>query len=485
MKLENDIKQLKYEVLRRVAEQSFRGTLEEDKDDIPYEIIPGNQPRFRCCVYKEREVIRQRVRLASGKKPSGVADDGNVIAVIPAACEGCPIKRFRVTENCQKCMAKSCMAACPFGAITMSGHGAYIDQTKCKECGRCAQACPYNAIADLVRPCKRGCPVSAISSGEDKVTIIDADKCIACGNCLRDCPFGAISDVSMMVDVIGWIQAGEPVYAIPAPSLEGHFGMKVSMNRLKGALVKLGFTAAVEVALGADAVARHEAHELKEAVAAGQKMTSSCCPAFYNLVAKHFPQLLPRVSGTVSPMVAAARWLRAQNPKARVVFIGPCVAKKSEMKRPGLEGELDAVLTAEELLAMLDAQGIEPEKCEPVDQDGSLYGRKFAQLGGVTGAVMHVLEEEAGEVPPISAQRCDGAIECKKALQLMAAGKLPVDFIEGMSCMNGCINGPVGITPVRQVIQARTKLGAETEKLTVSENLTNHSFDGISLNYKR
>ncbi len=182
MQYDNDAKQMKFEVLRRVAQLAYMGELEENIDGLPYDIIPGNEARFRCCVYREREIIRERVTLAQGKNlPNGFDQAQGVVTVLPAACEGCPINRFTVTENCQRCMAKKCVAACPFGAISVTGKGAYIDPAKCKECGRCASACPYNAISDTMRPCLRSCPVDAITMDASKQASIKYDRCIGCG----------------------------------------------------------------------------------------------------------------------------------------------------------------------------------------------------------------------------------------------------------------------------------------------------------------
>ena len=149
---ENVIK-IKHDVLYEVAKLAFDGTLDEKRDDIPKKLIPGPVPNFRCCIYKEREIIRQRVRLAEGKN-LGAEQDGNVIQVISSACEGCPISSYTVTDNCQNCLGKACMNACKFGAITMGRDRSYIDPSKCKECGQCAKACPYNAIVGVKRPCK-------------------------------------------------------------------------------------------------------------------------------------------------------------------------------------------------------------------------------------------------------------------------------------------------------------------------------------------
>ena len=272
-----------------VAKAAFANQLDEKRDEIPYAIIPGNTPSYRCCVYREREIIRQRVRLAEGHSAVAGVENKNIVQVLPAACEGCPINRFSVTNNCQMCMAKKCMGACNFGAITFEQGRAHIDPKKCKECGKCAEACPYNAIADLMRPCKRSCPVDAISLDDDMIVVIDEEKCINCGQCVINCPFGAISDKSFMVDVIKLINQGKKVYAMVAPAIEGQFGADVSVGMIRQAVKALGFEDMYEVSLGADFVSKNEAEELAEKLEEGKKMTTSCCPAFVNMIKKHFP----------------------------------------------------------------------------------------------------------------------------------------------------------------------------------------------------
>lgn len=472
MHFTNDAKHMKFKVLTRVAELAFSGDLEEEKDKIPYDIIPGNVAKFRCCVYKEREIIRERVKASMG----GTAKTG-LVSVLPAACEGCPINRYTVTTNCQKCMAKKCVEACPFGAITITGKGAYIDPDKCRECGRCAQACPYNAISDTMRPCLRSCPVDAISIDQNKQAAIKYDRCISCGACTNDCPFGAITDSSSIVPIIDLIKSSKEVVAVFAPAIEGQFG-DANVGMLKAALIELGFTDALEVSLGADAVAKHEAHELKEAIESGRKMTTSCCPAFVNMIEKHFPRLIPLISGTVSPMTATARYIKAQKPKAKVVFIGPCIAKKGEVER--VKDGADYAMTFEELAALFTSQGIDPAKFTAQSQDGSIYGKNFAQSGGVSEAVKRALEEEGVDIA-VMCSKCSGAKECKKVLAVLNAGKLPENIVEGMACEGGCIAGPGTIAPVRNVVKVRTKLLAQADKRTINENIEEHDFDKINL----
>ena len=472
----NDVRQLKYEVLKGVAKLAYNNMLEEGKDDLPYQIIPGKEAKFRCCVYKEREILRQRIRAATGK----MAQDG-VVIVLEDACEGCPITRYTVTENCQRCVAKKCVTECPFGAISITGKGAYIDPDKCRECGRCVKACPYNAISDTLRPCLRSCPVDAISIDDNKHAEIKQDRCISCGACTNDCPFGAITDTSSIVDVIEHIKGKRPDYAIFAPAIEGQFGDTNIAGIVEG-LKGLGFTDAVEVALGADAVAKHEAQELKDAIEHDGKLTTSCCPAFYNMVEKHFPRAINNVSHTASPMTVTARYIRHEVPSAIVVFIGPCIAKKQEAR--SAPDSADYVISFEELAAMLDARDIELRSIDPHDMedcnDASKFGKGFALSGGVTGAVLRVFEEDNYD-KPFSHLKCNGARECKKALQMLGAGRLNETFAEGMACENGCIAGPVGILPLRQAMNNRKKLMEQADDRTINENLQKHDFSEINL----
>ena len=304
MYADGNMLKIKHDVLYEVAKLAFAGELEEKRDNIAMELIPGPTPQFRCCIYKEREIIRQRVRLAEGKAP-GTKDDGNVIQVIPTACEDCPISSYVVTDNCMNCIGKACYNACNFGAIEIGRHRSHIDASKCKECGKCAQACPYNAIAALKRPCKFSCPVDAITYDERGISVIDDEKCIRCGHCIHRCPFGAIGSKSFIVQVIEALKSKHPVYAMVAPATEGMFGKGITMNSWKKAMKEVGFTDLVEVGLGGDMTAAYEAQEWAEAYKEGKKMTTSCCPAFVNMIKKHFPELIDNMSTTVSPSVSS------------------------------------------------------------------------------------------------------------------------------------------------------------------------------------
>ncbi len=470
---------IKHDVLESVARHAFEGDLESSRDFIPTELIKGPKPQFRCCIYKEREIIRQRVKLAEGKALTK-EDNGNVIQVISTACEDCPISSYVVTDNCQNCIGKACLNACKFGAISMGRHRSHIDAGKCKECGMCAQACPYNAIAALKRPCKHSCPVDAITYDEDGISVIDGDKCIRCGLCIHRCPFGAIGSRTFIVDVIEAIKSDRKVYAMVAPATEGMFGKGITMASWKKALIETGFDDMIEVGLGGDMTAVAEAEEWAEAYREGKKMTTSCCPAFVNMIKKHYPELLPNVSSAISPMCAISRMIKAKDENAYCVFIGPCISKKSEVKDHGIEGNADAVLTYSEIRAIMRAKGVVLTVDENSYQESSTYGKRFGNSGGVTAAVLQSLKEAEDEIDA-KVNVCNGAAECKKALLLMKAGKLPEDFIEGMICVGGCVGGPSAFTDYNKAKKDRDALIEEADSRGVHENLEGYDMDSFSM----
>ncbi|MBS6642002.1 MAG: 4Fe-4S dicluster domain-containing protein [Clostridiaceae bacterium] len=474
------ILKLKHEVLFEVAKMAWEGELEQHRDEIPYKMIPGPQAQFRCCIYKEREIIRQRVRLAEGKCPTSGKDTINVVQVISSACEGCPISRYVVTDNCQKCMGKACQNSCHFGAISMGRDRAYIDPDKCKECGKCSQACPYNAIADLMRPCKKSCPVDAITMDENGIVVIDESKCIQCGACVHSCPFGAIGSKTFMVDVINLIRAGKKVVAMVAPATEGQFGPDITMASWKTALKKVGFADMVEVALGGDMTAAAEAAEWAEAYKEGKKMTTSCCPAFVNMIKQHFPMLLDNMSTTVSPMCGVSRMLKAQDPEVITVFIGPCMAKKSETLDLNIQGNADYAMTFGEIRAMMRAKGVELEPEANTYQEGSVFGKRFGNSGGVTAAVVECFKEMNEDITP-EVMKCNGAAECKKALMMLKVGKLPADFVEGMACVGGCVGGPSKHKTEVEAKKARDQLIGAADDRLVHQNLDNYEMDKFSM----
>lgn len=470
---DTDIDHIKHEVLYEVAKLAFAGELEEKKEDLPFVLIPGPQANFRCCIYKEREIIRQRVRIAEGRTSTS-DNNSNIVQVITSACDGCPIVRFSVTDNCRKCVGKRCKSACNFNAITMSSDRAHIDPANCKECGKCAAACPYNAIADIMRPCKRSCPVDAISMDENNIVVINEEKCISCGACIKSCPFGAISDRSFIVDVIRLLQQKDiEVYAMVAPAWEGQFGDTINFKSLAKGLEDIGFTDVYEVSLGADLVSLSEGKEWAHAYSQGEKLTTSCCPAFVSMIKKHYKELIPNISTTISPMTATAKLIKAQHPLAVCVFIGPCIAKKGEvLDSLSLHGA-DYALTLEELTIMLEAKNVKLEPAEETIQQGTIYGKRFCESGGVSASVLEALKE-LEEPADIKVKQCNGALECKKALTLLKLGKLPEDFMEGMACEGGCKEGPGNVLTGRIADMKRTKLFNLADDRGLLENTSSY-----------
>ncbi len=371
---------LKHKVIAEVARLAWKDEItDEDLEKMIYEIIPGPRAQYRCCVYKEREIVRQRIRLAFGKNPKPESISENIIQVLSAACDECSIASYTVTDNCRLCMGKACINSCKFGAITVGNDRTHIDPNKCKECGMCAKACPYGAIAHLERPCKKACPVGAIGYDDYGLCVIDEKKCIQCGHCIHACPFGAISSKSYLVDIIRHIKAGEKVIAMCAPASEGQFGPEITMASLKNALKELGFYDMVEVGLGGDMTAAYEAMEWAEAIKEGKKMTTSCCPAFINMEKKHFPDIYKNnMSTAVSPMCAISRYMKHMNPGCITVFVGPCMAKKSEAADKSVSDNADYVITYGEFKDLLHSKDITLKPAEENYQESSIFGKRFA-----------------------------------------------------------------------------------------------------------
>ncbi|TCO74970.1 4Fe-4S dicluster domain-containing protein [Marinisporobacter balticus] len=444
-KFESKVQLIKYEVLREVSRFAMEGTLMDKYDQISRMIEPGPKSRSRCCIYKGRAIVEERVKLAMG----GDKENPNIIEVIETACDECPINRFTITEACRGCLAHRCSEACPVDAIFHVGQRAYINQEKCIECGRCRDACQYNAVSDVLRPCRGACPTKAISIDENKKIVIDNEKCIQCGVCIVKCPFGAIMDKSFIVETIDLLKKSKEeknlhLYAVIAPAVASQF-KDVKIGQVITAIKKLGFHDVVEAALGADMVALHETHEFAETIEDKKIMTSSCCPAFVSYIEKCYPEFSKNISTSVSPMIAISRLIKKMDHKAKVIFIGPCTAKKAEVNQADVKGSTEYVLTFEELCAMIDAADIEIEKCEEdVLNNASFFGRIFARSGGLTESIKHIIEEENIQVEftPVT---CDGIAECDKALKIAKVGRLQGNFIEGMACTGGCIGGAASL----------------------------------------
>ena len=438
---ETKIQELKVNILAEVARMTWDHTIDNAAHllDIPEKIIPGPEANLRCCIYKERAIVNSRVKMAMG----GDKSNPNVVEVLPIACDECPVTEMTVSASCRGCLATRCVHACPKDAITIVNHRAQIDHKKCVNCGRCLNACQYSAIVKTQRPCEKGCPVNAISMGPDKKASIDVSQCISCGSCVNQCPFGAIQDKSWITDTIRMIQGatqwGYKTHAIIAPSIAGQFA-PATFGQVVAGLKLLGFDSVSEVALGADMVAEQEGAELLEK----GMLSTSCCPGYVGFIKKKHPELEHLVSHTPSPMVVTGLWIKEKEPDAKVVFIGPCIAKKKEFQLGRTRNAVDSVLTYEELCALFDSRDIDLTQLEEVALDeASGHGRKFARSGGVTAAVEQLLREKGigpdrFDFKPVV---CNGISECTIALLKAKKGVLDGNFIEGMACEGGCVQG--------------------------------------------
>ncbi|WP_416326655.1 4Fe-4S dicluster domain-containing protein [[Eubacterium] hominis] len=477
---DHEARQFKFDVLKEVSKRAFEGKLNEDVcDEVANLLIPGKRADFRCCIYKEKEIIRERTRMAMGKPPVPTQhnNERQIVRVLDAACDGCSIHKIQVTDNCRKCMAKACLSACKFDAIKMGNDQAFIDYDKCKECGACKNACPFNAIVETQRPCMKSCPVDAISMDENNYALIDEEKCINCGACQAKCPFGAIEDISWMVPVIDELNKGTKMYAVFAPAIQGQFD-EATLPQIMESIRQLGFEEVYEAAIGADAVAWYEKQDAIAHKKEGKKITTSCCPAFVNMAKQHFPTVYEtNVSHMVSPMVAITRYLKHHHPDAKVVFIGPCVAKKQET----LDSEVDYCLTFEELGAMFVSKNISVENVTPRSEDtASCYARNFSIGGGVSKAVAQAAGE-CGDEETLVAQYADGSLECKKALLMMKVNRFNADILEGMACAGGCICGPATIESAPKAKSRMAKENVVLKDKTIASTLETFDFTDIDL----
>ncbi len=437
-RFETRIQYLKYQVLREVAKEAWEQNLVENVLDIPKKILPGKIPTMRCCVYKERAILQERVKLAMG----GNRANPNIIEVIDIACDECPMGGYEVTNSCRGCLAQRCKDACPKDAISFdANHQAHIDKNKCVNCGNCAKACQYTAILNRKRPCENACSVKAIVPNSDQAAKIDPEKCINCGACISQCPFGAIMDKSYILDAIDYIIKSDhnrnfKVYALLAPAIADSF-RDVRLSQIVTGLKQLGFYDVIEVAKGADIVAYNEAKELDEK----GFLLSSCCPAFVSYVEKNFPDMKEYISHNLSPMGAIARKIKEEDEDCSIVFIGPCTAKKAEIMKESVRSYVDVALTFEELQALFDSRNIDLEKLEdtPLDQ-ASYYGRVFARSGGLTEAMAEGLKEIGSKIE-FKPETCNGIDMCRIALLKKSKDMLQGNFVEGMACNGGCIGG--------------------------------------------
>lgn len=452
---------IRHQIFTEVARFAYEGGDYSKFETLPYKIIPGEISTYRESIFLERAIVGERLRLAMGlpllpvheQAPisTGVEDSmvdekfyaPPLINIIKFACHSCPEKRVFVSDGCQGCLEHPCTEVCPKGAISIQHGKSVIDDEKCIKCGKCKSVCPYNAIIKQERPCAAACGMKAIHSDEHGRAEIDYDKCVSCGMCLVSCPFSAIVDKSQIFQTIMAIQSDTPVYAAVAPAVAGQFNGLPS-SKIRNAFKALGFADVVEVAVGADLCTVEEAKDFMEEVPAKQPfMATSCCPAWSMMAKKNFPTIAQNISMALTPMVLTGRLTKKQNPGCKVVFIGPCAAKKLEASRRSIRSDIDFVLTFEEVAGMFSAKEVDfaalPEDDEKLSFS-SADGRGFAVSGGVAKAVVNAISKLNPEFE-VKVANAQGLDECAKLLRMAKAGKYNGYLLEGMACPGGCVAG--------------------------------------------
>ena len=478
------ITDIRKNVFTEVARMAYSGKGYEGVDELPYIIVPGDQPLHRESVFLERAIASERVRLAmglnlrpiqtrhlmtEGMDAAAVAEqyyEPPLVNIIPYACHACPTNQYRVTESCQNCLAASCQKVCPKGAVSFVNGKSFIDREKCIKCGKCAKACSYNAIIHMERPCQAACGMDAIGYDEHGRAVINQDKCVSCGQCLVSCPFGAIVDKGQVFQVIQSILKGDKVIAIVAPAFIGQFGKHSAPGKFIAAMKKLGFSRIVEVAVGADMCTIEEAKDFLEKVPSEQKyMATSCCPAWHSMIYKLFPGEAKNISMTLTPMVFTARLMKKKYPGSKVVFVGPCAAKKLEAIRADIRSDVDFVLTFEELQGMFEAKEIDFETIEEMDDlnEGTAAGRGFAVAGGVAKAVADLVHQTNPDLE-VKTARAEGLRECRKLMMMAKAGKYNGYLLEGMACPGGCVAGAGTLLPVDLAANVVGRYQKETDR---------------------
>ena len=484
---DNQIKHLKREILIRITEAFLSDNFEENARKIPYAMRPkGCETDLRCCIYKERAVIRDRIVAGLGhsiekddeytllsdyakEATQRQKPDEEILTVLQGACKGCVPSSVYVTDLCQGCVARPCKTTCKFGAISIINGKSHIDPSKCKNCGMCINACPYSAIAKIIVPCESVCPVDDIKKDESGHARIDFSKCISCGKCIMACPFGAIHEKSQIIDVLSRIKEGKNVVAMIAPAIAGQFPYPVS--KVRTALLKIGFKDVLEVAQGADVTTLTEAKDFKERMGENAPfMTTSCCAAYNELVKKHIPEMKPYVSETGTPMYYTAEIAKKKDPDCITVFISPCSAKRKEaMDNPNA----DYVINFEELGSILVAMKIEINNLEDTDfeVESSKEGRNFPLSGGVAEAVKSALAQQGDtvEIHPciINGLNKQSIRELKNYAK---TGQCPNgNLVEIMSCEGGCVGGNSALIAQRKAQKQITDYANEGKPVVKKE----------------
>jgi [FeFe] hydrogenase (group B1/B3) len=495
----SSVTDIRRKVFTEVARLAYEGGDYSRIDDLPYKIVPGEVANYRESIFLERAIVGERLRLSIGLplRPitehtrlsqgiieSAIAEkyyDPPLVNVIKFACNKCPEKIVQVTELCQGCLAHPCKEVCPKQAIRIHNGRAVIDQDKCIKCGRCVGVCAYHAIVQMERPCAAACGMNAIHSDAYGHATIDYDRCVSCGMCIVNCPFGAISDKGQIFQLIHAMKEGYEVYAAIAPAFVGQFGPKMTPEKLRPAMQELGFKDIAEVAVGADLCTIEEAKDFLDKVPEKQPfLATSCCPSWSVMAKKRFPEFESYISMALTPMVLTARLLKKQHPGCKVVFIGPCSAKKLEASRRTIRSDVDFVLTFEETMGMFEAKQVDLTKIvgeSPLDE-GTAAGRGFAVSGGVAQAVVDCIHKKYPD-REVKVQSAQGLRDCYKMLLLAKAGKYDGYLLEGMACPGGCVAGAGTLQPLTKATSMVLAYKGQADKKTAEDSLYRKQADHL------
>ncbi|UDQ96551.1 [Fe-Fe] hydrogenase large subunit C-terminal domain-containing protein [Lentisphaerota bacterium WC36G] len=468
MKHLSNAHKLKKQITVEVIKEFLSDKLEENLKYIPVNLRPRIKSSSRCCVYKDRELIKYRVMAALGvatedeiEEATTLGEYGKValerksankriLSVLNIACQSCVKARYLVTEACKGCLARPCTTVCPQQTIYVKDGQAYIDYAKCNNCGKCVDACPYSAIIHIPVPCEKECSVGAIKKNAYNQQYIDFDKCIYCGKCTNACPFGAVLEISQVIDVLKAIKGEKKVNALISPAIEGQF--PGTLEQFVTAIKEIGFDEVYEVASGGLKLIKNESEVLEQKLRCKSEssqnnnclMTSSSCPAYLELVKKYIPEMAQYVSQSKSPLQYTADKLSSENSDAVNVFIGSCMANKLEVQN---SDNLDFCLTFEDLGAMLIAHKIDIQSLSETSLSPSKHNNEaktIAKAGGLAAAVEKAFFEN--NTDKIDVHHIDGVTIDKIAeLKLYANKEKITNYLEVTTCEGGCQNGPCSI----------------------------------------
>ena len=453
--------QIKKEIIERLVRAFDTENFKESTRLIPYDMRPsGAEVPYRCCIHKERAIIKDRIIASLGFRIEEDDDrknlysyakdalerekpDARSLTMLKDACKGCVPNQIYVTDLCQGCVSRACERSCKFGAINVSDGRSKIDSQKCKQCGKCVTACPYNAIVTIKVPCENACPVGAIAKEENGLARIDFEKCISCGKCIAACPFGAIHEKSQIIDVLKNIKQGKKVIAMFAPSIVGQFDG--SIYQLRTALIKLGFSDVYEVAQGAGITTEVEAKEFIKRMSEGKPfMTTSCCAGYNELRKKHLNEINDYASETRTPLFYTAQLVKQNIEDSVTVFISPCVAKRAEVAECEYT---DYIISCDELSSWFKAKNVDVKSCEETNfsKESSKQSRNYGVSSGVSEAIQNKVSDKCSVKPFVINGLNKNSIKLLKKFAQNGCCDDGCNLIEVMSCEGGCIGGNANI----------------------------------------